>query len=340
MRKLEYILRRVLLSVGVLVGMTLITFSLTHVIPSNPAALYLGPRARPADIERITEALGFNKPLPEQYLIYMQHVLQGDLGTSLATKRPVLQELSDRLPATLELLATATMLSILIGIPLGVVSARLQGKKVDAGVRSLSIVGVSLPAFWLGLLLQLLFVHVLHLLPVAGRVDSGLRFTAPITHITGFFLFDTAVTGNWVAFGDAARHIVLPALTLAAYPIGLIARMTRATMLEVLQQNYIRTARAYGMPERTIIYRYALKNAIGPTLTVIGLTLAYSLTGAFFVEIIFNWPGLGLFTARSFLNLDYPAIMGMTLFGASGYVFVNLIVDLLQAWVDPRISLG
>ncbi len=340
MRKLEYILRRFFLSLGVLIGITMITFALTHVIPSNPAALYLGPRARADDIERMTEALGFNKPLVEQYVIYMRHLAQGDLGTSIATKRPVFQELTDRLPATLELLSVATLLSIIIGIPLGVISARLQGKALDAAVRTTSIIGVSLPAFWLGLLLQLLFSNFLGLLPVAGRVDSGLRFIAPITPITGFYLVDTLITGNWVAFRDVLAHIILPAITLAAYPIGLVARMTRATMLEVLAQNYIRTARAYGIVERMITYRYALKNALGPTITVIGLTLAYSLTGAFFVEIIFNWPGLGMFTARSFLNLDYPAIMGMTLFGASGYVFINLGVDLLQAWVDPRISLG
>ena len=340
MRKLEYILRRFFLSLGVLIGITVITFALTHVIPSNPAALYLGPRARADDIARISDELGFNKPLVEQYVIYMQHLAQGDLGTSIATKRPVFQELADRLPATLELLAVATLLSIIIGIPLGVISARLQGKPLDAGVRTTSIIGVSLPAFWLGLLLQLFFSNLLGLLPVAGRVDSGLRFTAPITPITGFYLVDTLITGNWVAFRDVLAHIILPAITLAAYPIGLVARMTRATMLEVLAQNYIRTARAYGIAERMITYRYALKNALGPTITVIGLTLAYSLTGAFFVEIIFNWPGLGMFTARSFLNLDYPAIMGMTLFGASGYVFINLGVDLLQAWVDPRISLS
>ena len=340
MRKLEYILRRFFLSLGVLIGITVITFALTHVIPSNPAALYLGPRARADDIARISDELGFNKPLVEQYVIYMQHLAQGDLGTSIATKRPVFQELADRLPATLELLAVATLLSTIIGIPLGVISARLQGKPLDAGVRTTSIIGVSLPAFWLGLLLQLFFSNLLGLLPVAGRVDSGLRFTAPITPITGFYLVDTLITGNWVAFRDVLAHIILPAITLAAYPIGLVARMTRATMLEVLAQNYIRTARAYGIAERMITYRYALKNALGPTITVIGLTLAYSLTGAFFVEIIFNWPGLGMFTARSFLNLDYPAIMGMTLFGASGYVFINLGVDLLQAWVDPRISLS
>ena len=340
MRKLQYIVRRGLFSILVLVGMTIITFSLTHVIPSDPAALYLGPRARPAELERVREQLGLNQPLPVQYLAYMRALFQGDLGTSIATKRPVLQELTTRLAATLELLGAATLLSILIGVPLGVMSARLHGKPLDMFVRTISILGISMPAFWLGLLLQLLVAHAFNLLPTAGRVDSSLRFSSPITEITGFYLLDSLLTGNWVAFADVLRHLILPAITLAAYPIGLVARMTRATMLEVLEQNYIRTARAYGIRERVIVYSYALKNAISPTLTVIGLTLAYSLTGAFFVEIIFNWPGLGLFTARSFLNLDYPAIMGMTLFAASGYVVVNLLVDLLQAWIDPRISLG
>lgn len=166
-----------------------------------------------------------------------------------------------------------------------------------------------------------------------------MRFVSPVTDITGFILLDSFLTQNWVALKDAFLHIILPAFTLAAYPIGLIARMTRAAMLEVLEQDYIRTARAYGIKDRIIVYLYALKNAISPTLTVIGLTFAFALTGTFFVEIIFNWPGLGLFTTRSLLNLDYPAIMGMTLLGASGYVLINLLVDVLQAWVDPRVSL-
>jgi len=180
----------------------------------------------------------------------------------------------------------------------------------------------------------------MHLLPLAGRFDTDLRFTVPIQTLTGFYLIDSAITGNWIAFKDVAWHIVLPALTLAAYPIGLIARMTRATMLEVLSQDYIRTARAYGIPGSFITYVYALKNAIGPTLNVIGLTLASALTGAFFTEIVFNWPGLGFFTVHSLLNVDYPVIMGITLLAASGYVIINLIVDLAQAWIDPRISLA
>ncbi len=340
MRRLEYIFRRVITSLLVLVGVSIITFSLARVVPTNAAALYIGPRARPEEIARVEEELGLNQPLPVQYLRYMQDLLQGDLGNSIATKRPVLQELTERLPGTLELLAAAMFLAVLIGIPLGVVSARWQGKPVDLAVRTGSIVGVSMPAFWLGLLLQILFFRNLDWLPLAGRVDSDMRFISPIETITNFYLIDTLLTRNWFAFKDALRHLVLPALTLAAYPIGLIARMTRAAMLEVLNQDYIRMARAYGLSEALITYVYALKNAISPTLTVIGLTVAYTLTGAFFVEVIFNWPGLGLFTVRSLLNIDYPAIMGITLFGATGYIMINMVVDLLQAWIDPRISLS
>lgn len=338
-RKFEYILRRIILSLGVLFVLSGVVFMLTRAVPNDPAALYLGPRPRAEQIERINEKFGFDRPLHVQYIKYMEGVVQGDWGDSIATKRPVLQEITDRLPATVELLLASIVLMLLIGIPLGVISAQFKNSPLDIGVRVTSLLGVSVPTFWLGILLQLLFFHQLDLLPITGRVDSTLRFTSPIEEVTGLFIIDSLLTGNWVALQDAAEHLLLPALTLAAYPIGLISRMTRASMLEVIEQNYIRTARAYGISELTILYRYALKNAIVPTLTVLGLTIAYLLTGAFYVEVIFNWGGLGTFTVRSLLNVDYPAIMGVTLFGAAGYVLINLCVDLLQSWIDPRISL-
>jgi ABC-type dipeptide/oligopeptide/nickel transport system permease component len=337
--KLDYILKRLAMSSLVLLGLSIITFTLARVVPSNPAALYIGPRARPEQIEAITIKLGLDKPLYVQYLYYLRDALRGDLQTSIATKRPVVQEITDRLPSSLELLAAGMSLATLAGIILGVLSARFQGGPFDLLVRILSLVGVSLPAFWLALLLQIIFYRRLGWFPINGRLDTALRFTHPIQHITGLYLFDALVTGNWVAFKDAAWHIVLPAITLAAYPMGLVARMTRATMLEVLGQDYVRTAHAYGLGELFIIGVHALKNALGPTLTVVGLSLAYALTGTFFVELIFNWPGLGTFTVHSLLKVDYPAIMGVTLFAAVGYVLINLIVDLSQAWIDPRISL-
>jgi ABC-type dipeptide/oligopeptide/nickel transport system permease component len=336
----RFILRRLAGSAAVLLSLSAITFALARMVPSNAAAMYIGPKARPEDIARVAKELGLDRPLPIQYLTYMRDMLTGNWGTSIGTKRPVLEEILVRLPATLELIFVAMLLAIPIGIVLGVLSARWQRRPPDMGVRIFSIVGVSLPAFWLGLLLQVLFFRTLHLLPLTGRVDQDLRFTAPITSLTGFYLVDALASGNWVAFVDVWWHLILPAITLAAYPMGLIARMTRASMLDALGQDYVRAARAAGIGERLITYRLALKNALVPVTTVIGLTLAYSLTGTFFVEVVFNWPGLGTFAVKGLMNLDYPVVMGITLFGAAAYVVINLLVDLTQAWLDPRTRLA
>ncbi len=336
----RFILRRLAGSAAVLLGLSVITFALARLVPSNPAAVYIGPKARPEDIARVSQQLGLDQPLPVQYVRYMQAMLTGDWGTSIGTKQPVLDDILGRLPATLELIIVAMAFAIPVGIVLGVMSARWQHRPPDIGVRIVSIVGVSLPAFWLGLLLQMLFFRELHLLPLTGRVDADLRFAAPIADITGFYLIDAAVTGNWVAFRDVVWHLVLPALTLAAYPLGLIARMTRGSMLEALGQDYVRAARAAGLSVRLITYRLALKNALIPVITVIGLTFAYCLTGTFFVEVVFNWPGLGTMAVRGILNLDFPVIMGITLFGAFAYVLINLVVDIGQSWLDPRTRLA
>ena len=337
---IRFITRRLAGSAAVLLGLSLITFALARLVPSNPAAIYIGPKARPEEIARVAHQLGLDQPLPIQYLTYMRDMLTGDWGTSIGTKQPVLPAILDRLPATIELIAAAMLLAVPLGILLGVLSARWQRRPPDLVVRLVSIVGVSLPAFWLGLLLQVLFFRSLHLLPLTGRIDPDLRFTSPVVETTGLYLIDTALSGNWTAFRDIAMHLVLPAITLAAYPIGLIARMTRASMLEALSQDYVRAARAAGLADRLITYRLALKNALIPVTTVIGLTLAYSLTGTFFVEVVYNWPGLGTFAVKGLLNLDYPVVMGITLFGAVGYVLINLVVDLAQSWLDPRTRLA
>ena len=336
----RFILRRLAGSALVLLGLSVITFALARVVPSNPAAIYIGPKARPEDIARVTQELGLDRPLPVQYLTYMGDMLTGNWGTSIGTKRPVLEEIFGRLPATLELIGAAMLLAVPLGILLGVLSARWQRRPPDLVVRIVSIVGVSIPAFWLGLLLQVVFFRTLGLLPLTGRVDADLRFTSPIVDVTGLYLVDTLLAGNWTALRDVAWHLVLPAVTLAAYPIGLIARMTRASMLEAIGQDYVRAARAAGIRESLITYRLALKNALIPVTTVVGLTLAYSLTGTFFVEVVFNWPGLGTFAVKGLLNLDYPVVMGITLFGAIAYVVINLAVDLAQSWLDPRTRLA
>ena len=340
MRKAEFLISRLGSAIGVLFGVSLITFTLARVIPSNLASEYVGAHARPAQIARAAHQLGLDRPIPVQYLHYLADAATGNLGVSVATRRPVLSDIGARLPNTLELLAAGMTFAIAAGVLAGAASARWRGRWVDTLLRPVSILGVSFPAFWLGLLLQIGFFRALGWLPLSGQMTTDLQFTDPVHPVTHFLLLDAALTGNWTAFGDVAAHLVLPALTLGAFPAGLIARMIRGSMLEALNEDYIRTARAYGLPERLITFSYALRNAIGPTLAVIGLSFAYALTGSFFVEVIFDWPGLGQYTVNSLLALDYPAIMGVTLLGAAAYIVINLLVDLAQAWADPRVAIA
>lgn len=336
---LTYIARRLIALVWVLTGLSVITFALARIAPSDPAASYIGPHAQPEQVKKVREKLGLNRPLYIQYAYYMRGLLHGDLGTSLRTHRPVSSGILRHLPASLELMLAATFIAIMIGVPLGVISAQRENTIVDHLGRFYAVAGVSLPTFWLGMIFQLLFFRWLNILPLGGRVDTYIDLLHPITHITGFYVFDSLVTGNWMALKSTILHLILPALTLAAYSTGLIARMTRSTMLNVLQEDYITTARATGMYEMKVMFKYALKNALPPILTVVGLTFAFMLTGTFFIEAIFYWPGLGTYAVTALLEIDYPVIMGVTLLVSLFYVTVNLIIDLLLLYVDPRIRL-
>ena len=336
---LQFLRRRLLASLLTLFGITTITFALARVVPSDPAVVYIGPRARPDEIARITKQLGLDRPFYEQYWGYLVDLSHGDWGRSLATKEPVLGGIAAKLPATLELIFLAMTLAVVIGVPLGVYAAYRKGRLPDVGARVGSVVGLSMPVFWLGLLLQVLFAEWLHLLPANGRLSLEMSVLDPITNITGFYLFDSLVTANWAGFSDAGSHLILPTITLAAYPAALITRMTRAAMLDVLSQDYVRTARTFGLSERIVLWRLALRNAMPTTLTVSGLSLAYLVTGSFFVETVFNWPGIGQYSTTAMLNVDYPAIMGITLLGATVFLVINLAVDLLHAKLDPRIRL-
>ena len=337
---LRFLASRLGTAVLVLVVLTLVVFVLSRVIPGDPAVVYAGPKAPPEELARIREKLGFDQPLFVQYFTYLGGLVTGDWGNSLATKQPVLDELATRLPATLELLFAAMLIAVVFGIVLGVVAAKRPGKALDGSIRFLAIGGVSMPAFWLGLLLQVLFVGRLGWLPATGQFSTEVEYVSPIAHVTGFPLFDSFITGNWVAYSDGLAHLILPAITLAAYPLGLIARMTRASMLEVLGQDYVFTANAFGLRDGLIRWKLALKNALPPTMTIIGLAAAYTLTGTFFVEVVFNWPGIGQFAVGAMLAVDYPAIMAITLLGAAGYLIANLIVDVIQARLDPRVTLS
>lgn len=336
----RFIASRVGSALLVLLVLTVVVFTLTRIIPSDPAVVYAGPKAPPEELARIRERLGFDRPLPIQYLSYLGGLLTGDWGDSLSTRRPVLTEFAVRLPATLELLFAAMLFALVVGVVLGVLASRKPGGILDAVIRFLAIGGISMPAFWLGLLLQVLFVGRLGILPATGQFSKELAFVSAVAHVTGFPYFDSFITGNWVAWSDGMAHLILPMLTLGAYPLGLIARMTRASMLEVQSQDYIFTAEAYGLRERMIRWRLALKNAMPPTLTVTGLSAAYALTGTFFVEVVFNWPGLGQFAANAMLAVDYPSILAITMLGAAGYLLANLIVDIAQARIDPRVRVS
>jgi peptide/nickel transport system permease protein len=320
----------------VLLGVILITFFLTRVIPSNPAAKWVGPRATPEQIAKARIELGLDKPLYTQFWRYLTDVLQGNLGNSLRTRQPIINELKSNLPATLELVLISTLAAILMGIPLGVISAIRKDKWVDHLSRLFSVGVVSLPTFWIGLVLQLVFFRILGIFPMGGQLSTEIKLMYDIPHITGFITVDSLITGNFTIFMDAVWHLVLPGITIAMYPIGLVARMTRSALLEILNEDYITAARSYGLSEGTVVWSYALKNSIGPTSTVVALSVGYSLVNTFLTEAIFAWPGIGSYIATAVIGLDYPAIMGVTIFSTVAYVILNLIADIIVA-ADPRV---
>lgn len=315
--------------------MSLITFSISHVVPVDPAAAAAGMEGGPEVIERIRKELGLDRPLHEQYLRYMKNVLfKGDLGYSILNKRPVLQDIITFLPASVELAFFSLLLCITIGILLGIFTATRAGGLTDALVRVFAVAGVAVPVFWLALLVQLVFYGILGWFPDGGRL--GWQFEAPRS-LTHLYLVDSLLTGQGAAFLDALKHLILPGFTLAFANIAILTRMTRSSLLEVLHQDYIKAARARGLSHLRVLFRHALKNALIPVVTVIGLQLGHLIAWVFLVEIIFSWPGIGSYMVRSIVNLDFPAVMGCTLFTSFLYVFINLAVDLIYGILDPRI---
>lgn len=338
--KVEYLLRRLGLAILVLLSVSIVTFVIARVIPSDPVALWVGPRATTEQLAEAREELGLDRPLTVQYFDYITGVIQGNLGVSVRTHRPVVQDLKQRLPATFELVLFGMFWAVIIGIPVGVLSGANPDSFLDHVSRFLAIAGVSIPTFWLGLLLQLLFFGTLGVLPLGGRVDRSISLYHPIQFITGFNLIDSLITTNWAGFKSSLSHIILPSFSLATFSIGLAIRMTRSSMIEVLQEDYIVAARAAGLPERLVLFKLALKNAITPTLTMLGLAFVYALTGAILVEVIFSWPGLGKYVTDAVLNVDFPVILSVTLISTFFYVLVNLALDLIQGFIDPRVTLG
>lgn len=318
----------------VIIGVTMITFSISHLIPTDVARLIAGDQASDAVLSAIRSDLGLDKSLPEQYAIYVRHLFAGDLGISIRTGQPVLQELLHLFPATIELALVALLLIITLAIPLGVLSAYHRDGWIDQVIRLFAIVGISTPTFWFGLLLIQLMYGAWNWFPSGGRIDLAF---ASVPRTTGLLLIDTLLAGNFAAFIDAAKHLVLPALTLSIHSIGSASRLIRASMIEALSEDCVRTARAAGLTEYRVVIHYGLRNAMIPFVTSLGLSLAQLLGGAVVTEIIFNWPGIGSHTMEAIAGLDFPTIMGFTLLASFVYVIANLLVDLSYLWLDPRI---
>jgi peptide/nickel transport system permease protein len=331
-----YIAKRLLNLIPVLLGITLLVFTFLHLIPGDPAVVLAGEQAKPEQIAALREQLGLNQPLPLQYLIFLWNLVRLNFGTSIISGVTIADEIKIRWPATFELSVAAMLIAIIIGIPAGILAAVRKNSILDNLTMSASLFGVSLPVYWLGLLLIYLFAVNLNWLPPSGRlsIDVGFNFQP----ITGFYILDALLQGNFKALQDVLAHLILPALTLGTIPLAILARITRSAMLEVLSQDYIRTARAKGLLERWVIFKHALKNALLPVVTIIGLQFGTLLSGAILTETIFSWPGIGSWIYEGILARDYPVVQGGVVFVAVTFVLVNLLVDLSYAFLDPRIQ--
>jgi peptide/nickel transport system permease protein len=328
------LVRRLIFLVFVLWGVTLITFFLARVAPGDPARLIAGPHANADALANIRKIYGLDRPILVQYGKYMADLLHGNLGTSFVTRRAVSSDLNSFLPATLELSLYALVLGSVLGLVVGVIASMRRESAIDVASRFVAIAGLSIPAFWLAMLFQLLFYSRLGWLPFGGRLDTG---AVPPPHLTGFFTIDSLLAGRLATFTDSARHLVLPVVTLALAEIGLMARIVRTSMLDVLGEDYIRTAQSKGLSRRRVLFRHALRNALLPAVTVLGLEFGLLAGGVFLVETIYAWPGVGRYAYDAIRASDYNATLGVTLVVAMMYVGLNLLVDVVYLYLDPRI---
>ncbi|MEG3834585.1 ABC transporter permease [Microcoleus sp. MON2_D6] len=333
---INYIVKRLLGLLPVLFGITLLVFIFLHLIPGDPATVLLGERGTPEQVEILRARLGLNQPLPLQYFAFLWSLLCLDLGNSIISGIPIIDEITSRWPATFELSVVAMLVALVIGIPAGILAAVRKNSWLDNLAMSGSLIGVSLPVYWLGLMLIYLFAVYLKWLPPSGRISVDLGFG--FKSITGVYVLDALLRWDLVALRDAIAHLILPALTLGTIPLAIIARITRSAMLEVLSQDYIRTARAKGLPEYWVILKHALKNAFLPIVTTIGLQFGTLLGGAILTETIFSWPGIGSWIYSGILTRDYPIVQGGVIFVSVTFVLINLAVDISYAFLDPRIQ--
>lgn len=329
----KYILKRLLLLIPVLIGVSILIFVIVRLTPGDPARILAGEHATEEYVQATRERWGLDKPMYVQYYIWFKSLLRGDLGRSITTHSPVVEEIFNRFPATLELSLFAMFLAIVIGILAGIISAIRQYHFFDYFSMTVALFGISMPVFWLGLMLMFVFGLWLDILPISGRINVMI----PLQNITGLYVLDSILTLNFQALGSSLLHLILPSIALGTIPMAMIARITRSSMLEIIRLDFIRTERAKGLPERMVIFKHALKNALIPIITVIGMEFGLLLGGAILTETVFAWPGLGRYTVDAVYARDYPAIQGSVLFIAFIFVVVNLITDVLYAYINPRI---
>ncbi|MGC7404806.1 ABC transporter permease subunit [Pandoraea pneumonica] len=331
---LRFVLRRLGMVIPTFIGITVLAFALIHLIPGDPIEVLVGERnLDPVMHAEAMKRLGLDQPLTTQYFVYLKHAAQGDLGRSIVTNEGVLHEFFARFPATLELATCAMLFALIVGLPAGVAASLRRGKMLDHTTMGAALTGYSMPIFWWGLLLIMLFSVDLQWTPVSGRI--GVEYDVPV--VTGFMLIDTLLSGDQGAFSSAVSHLILPTIVLGTVPLAVIARMTRSAMLEVLREDYIRTARAKGLSPWRVIVVHALRNALIPVITVIGLQVGTLLAGAVLTENVFSWPGIGKWLIDAILRRDYPVVQGGILLIATGVILVNLLVDVLYGVVNPRI---
>lgn len=319
--------------IPVLIGVSIVVFIMVRAIPGDPAQILLGQQATETQVEQVRENRGLDKPIFVQYGLFLKDAATGDLGDSIVTGRPVMTELLGRLPATFELTAFAMLVAVVVGVPVGVISAVKQYSLLDKFTSVLALTGMSMPIFWLAMILVVIFGVNLQLLPFPGRLDS----TTAITALTGLVLVDSLLTLNFAGFWDGLLHLVMPAIALGTIPMAVVMRMTRSSMLEIMNEDYVRTARAKGVVPWRVIFKHALRNAMLPTVTVIGLQVGLLMGGAIITETIFSWPGIGLYAYQSVSSRDYASIQGVVLYGAVLFVLVKRLVDILYAVLDPRV---
>lgn len=338
MKLVKYITRRILFSIILIIGVTTMVFIVSHLLPSDPVSVNLSQRSMsdPEIVEAFRVKWGLDKPLYVQYLLYMKDLLKGDLGTSIRSGRKVSTEIFTRWFATIELAFLSIIFASAFGILFGMISAIKRNSAIDHICRTISVIGVSIPSFWFAIITLFVFYHKLGWVPGPGRISS---FIEPPTSITNFYLLDSILQGNWAAAADIFKHLIAPSIVLGAFTMGFISRITRSSLLDVLSADYIRTAKAKGLPERLLMIRHAFGNALIPVLTVIGLGLSNLLGGAVLVENIFAWPGIGQYAYFSITQLDFPAITGIALIIAINYLLINLGVDILYGVIDPRLKL-